>query len=66
VAGLGSSHTEDDPRRDAYEAGRQAFAEGRPNVDNPYPSDIVDHLAWACGWSEARDEVLEGRAAGGR
>jgi hypothetical protein len=66
VAGLGGSHTEDDPRRDAFEAGRQAFAEGRPNVDNPHPSDIVDHLAWACGWSEARDETQESEAGGRR
>jgi hypothetical protein len=66
VAGLGGVHTEDDPRRDAYQAGRQAFADGRPNVDNPHPFDTVDHLAWACGWSEARDETQEGEAAGRR
>jgi hypothetical protein len=47
--------TEDDPRTPAYRAGVRAFNEGRLLTDNPFPFDHPDHLAWECGWSEARD-----------
>ncbi|MEK0084548.1 hypothetical protein [Benzoatithermus flavus] len=49
---------EDDPRLPAFHAGMQAFAERRALSDNPFASDTPDHLAWECGWSEARDEAL--------
>jgi hypothetical protein len=51
---------DDDPRVSAFDAGRQAFAQGRTNVENPHPFDSVDHLAWECGWSQARDETIRG------
>jgi len=45
---------DDDPRLPAFQAGMQAFADGRSIADNPHAFDSVDHLAWECGWSEAR------------
>ncbi len=48
----------DDPRLSAFDAGMNAFNKGRPHVDNPYPSDTNDHLAWECGWCEARDAAI--------
>jgi hypothetical protein len=33
----------------------QAFAERRSIAENPHAFDSVDHLAWECGWSEARE-----------
>jgi hypothetical protein len=57
VAALTRGHTSDDPRPDAFHAGERAFAEGQPHVDNPFDFDTVDHLAWDCGWSEARDQA---------
>ncbi len=42
----------------AGEEGREAFAEGKDNTDNPY--DKVEEKYWYCGWLEgwldARDE----------
>lgn len=49
----------DDPRLSTFEDGMRAFSQGRPLTDNPYPSDTNDHLAWECGWCEARDGALE-------
>lgn len=45
----------DDPRLPAFDTGLRAFGQGRALTDNPYPSDTNDHLAWECGWCEARD-----------
>ena len=49
----------DDPRLSTFEDGMRAFSQGRPLTDNPYPSDTNDHLAWECGWCEARDGASE-------
>ena len=51
---LSPRRSEDDPRLPAFQAGMQASAEGRSIADNPHAFDSVDHLAWECGWSEAR------------
>jgi ribosome modulation factor len=55
VAALSPHRSEDDPRQPAFQAGMQAFAEGRSIADNPHAFDSADHLAWECGWSEARE-----------
>lgn len=60
VAEQARGHAEDDPRLSAFDAGRYAFAQGRTNVENPHSFDSVDHLAWECGWSQARDEAVRG------
>jgi restriction system protein len=52
---LSPKRFEDDPRLPAFQAGEQALAEGRSIADNPHAFDSVDHLAWECGWSEARE-----------
>lgn len=55
LAEAGRRRDEDDPREAAFDAGVQAFLDGRPHTDNPHPFDTADHLAWECGWFEARD-----------
>jgi hypothetical protein len=60
VAGLGREGPGDDPRLPAFDAGMQAFAENRQISDNPHAFDSPDHLAWECGWSEARDARRSG------
>ena len=55
VTALNPHRSEDDPRLPAFQTGMQAFAEGRSIADNPHAFDSVDHLAWECGWSEARE-----------
>jgi restriction system protein len=55
VAALHPDRSEDDPRLPAFQAGLEAFAEGRSIADNPHAFDSADHLAWECGWSEARE-----------
>ena len=52
---LSPKRFEDDPRLPAFQAGMQAFAERCSLADNPHAFDSVDHLAWECGWSEARE-----------
>ncbi|MFZ1429584.1 MAG: hypothetical protein WAS21_22785 [Geminicoccaceae bacterium] len=47
--------TPDDVRLPAFEAGMQAYGRGAGNDANPHAFDSADHLAWECGWSEARD-----------
>ena len=47
--------SQDDPRLLAFAAGMRAFRESRQISDNPYPTDLPDHLAWESGWSVARD-----------
>jgi len=47
----------DDPRVSVFDAGMNAFLEGRDHTDNPYALDSIDHLAWENGWFEARDEA---------
>jgi hypothetical protein len=59
VTALSPHRSEDDPRLPAYEAGMQAFAEGRSIAENPHAFDSVDHLAWECGWSEAREAIKQ-------
>ena len=54
LTALSPKRFEDDPRLPAFQAGMQAFAERRSLADNPHAFDSVDHLAWECGWSEAR------------
>jgi restriction system protein len=49
----------DDPRLPAFQAGTQAFADGRSLADNPHAFDSADHLAWECGWSEAREAAKQ-------
>lgn len=58
MAALARRQPEDDPHLPAFEAGMRAFAEGCALADNPHPFDSADHLAWECGWSEARDRTL--------
>lgn len=55
LTALNPNRSEDDPRLPAFQAGMQEFAEGRSIADNPHAFDSVDHLAWECGWSEARE-----------
>ena len=55
LTALSPKRYEDDPRLPAFQAGMQAFAQGRSFADNPHAFDSVDHLAWECGWSEARE-----------
>jgi restriction system protein len=55
LAALHPHRSKDDPHPRAFEAGMQAFAEGGSLADNPYAFDSADHLAWECGWSEARE-----------
>ena len=55
LTALSPKRFEDDPRLPAFQAGMQAFAERRSLADNPHAFDSVDHLAWECGWSEARE-----------
>jgi restriction system protein len=52
---LSPKRFEDDPRLPAFQAGMQAFVQRRSIAENPHAFDSVDHLAWECGWSEARD-----------
>jgi restriction system protein len=49
----------EDPRSDQYDEGYAAHEAGLSPVDNPYPSDTINHLAWENGWFEARDEEAE-------
>jgi hypothetical protein len=58
VAEAGHIGPEDDPRLPAFHAGMQAFTDRRALSDNPFATDTPDHLAWECGWSEARDTEL--------
>lgn len=58
VAALSRRGPEGDPRLPAFHAGMQAFGDRRALSDNPFASDTPDHLAWECGWSEARDTEL--------
>lgn len=51
------NRAEQDPRLPAFDAGMRAFSQGRHNDANPFEFDSVDHLAWECGWSEARDDA---------
>ena len=55
LTALSPKRIEDDPRLPAFQAGIQAFADRRSIADNPHAFDSVDHLAWECGWSEARE-----------
>lgn len=55
-----SHHEEpEDVRLPAFEAGMRAFARGAGNDANPHALDSADHLAWECGWSDARDSVRQ-------
>ena len=45
-----------DPRAGGYDQGFYAYWTGRGPADNPFAPDLVDHLAWENGWSEALDE----------
>src|SRR5262249_18823762 len=38
-----------------YDQGFAAFDAGASFLDNPHPSDSVDHQAWENGWFAARD-----------
>ena len=49
----------EDPRTHQYDTGYAAYQTGSSLVDNPYPPDTIDHLAWENGWFEARDEEFE-------
>lgn len=60
------NRTLDDPRTERYQDGRAAYRAGRRLADNPYQPDSIDHLAWANGWSEARDEELAHRRRSSR
>mgnify|MGYP001058085174 CR=1 FL=1 len=55
------NRTLDDPRIERYQDGRAAYRAGWRLADNPYQPDSIDHLAWANGWCEARDEDLAHR-----
>ncbi len=57
LARTGGTEAADDPRRDAFVAGMEAFQAGLPPTANPHPFDSVDHLAWENGWFTARDEA---------
>ncbi len=55
VAAQRRPEPKEDPHLPAFEGGLRAFNEGQSHADNPHPFDSADHLAWECGWSEARD-----------
>jgi restriction system protein len=55
VAAQRRPEPKEDPHLSAFEAGLRAFNEGQSFGDNPHPTDSADHLAWECGWSEARE-----------
>ncbi len=46
------------PKASEYDAGYEAYGEGRGLADNPHPSDARAHLDWQNGWSEARDQAV--------
>lgn len=46
----------------AYQEGYRAFRAGMSSSDNPYDEETINHLAWANGWFEARDQGQEQRA----
>jgi restriction system protein len=58
VAAQRRPEPKEDPHLSAFEAGLRAFNEGQSFGDNPHPTDSADHLAWECGWSEARDGAM--------
>ena len=60
IAGRSPDRAEQDPRVPAFNAGLLAFTQGRRNDANPHELDSADHLAWECGWSEARDDAKQG------
>lgn len=58
LAAQARAEPKEDPHLPAFEAGVRAFNEGLAFADNPFASDSADHLAWECGWSEARDGAM--------
>ena len=47
-----------------YAEGRQAFLDGRPNDDNPYPKKSTDNnerTRWFVGWYDAKYELWNAR-----
>ncbi len=58
---LGPPATPPAPKVSAYDAGYEAYGEGRGLADNPQPSDARTHLDWQNGWSEARDQAARRR-----
>ena len=55
LTALSPERFEDDSRLQAFQAGMQAFANRHSIAANSHAFDRLDHLAWECGWSEARD-----------
>ncbi len=49
--------TGDDREEDVFLLGMNAFRRGLSPLDNPFPSDTADHLAWENGWFAAHDEA---------
>ena len=49
------------PKASAYDAGYEAYGEGRGLADNPHPNDARAHLDWQNGWSQARDDAARRR-----
>lgn len=43
----------EDARASAFDSGYGACLNGLEITDNPYPTDIADHLSWEGGWCEA-------------
>lgn len=43
----------------AYREGYRAYRAGEPSSENPYDEETINHLAWANGWFEARDQGQE-------
>ncbi len=50
----------------AYQEGYRAYRAGAPSSDNPYDEETINHLAWANGWFEARDQGQEQAGQGSR
>ena len=40
-------------RSQAYQAGRQAYADSKLMADNPHPWDSHEHQEWYCGYRYA-------------
>ena len=46
------------PRIDMLLDGREAYLDGLPRLDNPYPVGSLEHEAWSDGWDEAAARIV--------
>lgn len=49
-----------DNMRAAYQEGREAFLNGEPTTNNPYPiGNIIERYDWQDGWWDTQDDYEE-------